>query len=543
MNAGPKITTRHKIKIWEGAFILSIAGLITKLLSAIYRIPFQNIAGDIGFYIYQQVYPIYGIALIFSTYGFPVVISKMVAERLEQQDEASARKILFVAFIVLLIVGFILFSLLFFKSSTIAVLMGDNDLALLIKVISFSFLLLPFISILRGYFQGKRNMKPTAVSQVFEQLVRVLTILAFAYILLKSGFGIYEVGAGAIFGSITGGIAAIVVLSIFFLRLKGRDKVYSIGSGTIRVREILKVLLGQGITICVSSLLLILIQLVDSFSMYSLLVTSGMDEEVAKLTKGIYDRGQPLIQLGTVVATSISLAIVPLISSAKMRRDLRFIHNKINLSIRVSIVVGIGAAVGLACIIRPTNIMLFQDQSGSTILMLLALSILFTSLTVTVAAILQGLGSPLVSAIIILAGMVVKGLANVLLIPTYHAGGAAVSTILSLFVVAILHLIALRAKVQKPIITWSILKIIIKSTIIMTVIIVSYVSILTVALSPITQSRGLSTFIALSAVAIGGCTYLFFIIRGRVFTENELMLIPLGNKVNQIVKRKEGVAK
>ena len=76
---------------WRGAIILTIASFVTKVLSAFYRIPYQNIAGDVGFYIYQQIYPFYGFCLILATYGFPIIISKMVAERLERgkQQEAS----------------------------------------------------------------------------------------------------------------------------------------------------------------------------------------------------------------------------------------------------------------------------------------------------------------------------------------------------------------------------------------------------------------------------------------------------------------------
>src|SRR5690606_11387476 len=98
-------------RIWEGAFVLAFAGLITKILSAGYRIPYQNIAGDIGFYIYQQAYPIYGIVLVLSTYGFPVIISKLLAEKLEEHDVASAMKILYITLLTLLGLGIAIFSL------------------------------------------------------------------------------------------------------------------------------------------------------------------------------------------------------------------------------------------------------------------------------------------------------------------------------------------------------------------------------------------------------------------------------------------------
>lgn len=78
---------------WRGAIILTIASFVTKVLSAFYRIPYQNIAGDIGFYIYQQIYPFYGFCLILATYGFPIIISKMVAERLERGKNKKQKKL------------------------------------------------------------------------------------------------------------------------------------------------------------------------------------------------------------------------------------------------------------------------------------------------------------------------------------------------------------------------------------------------------------------------------------------------------------------
>ncbi len=85
---------------WRGAIILTIASFVTKVLSAFYRIPYQNIAGDVGFYIYQQIYPFYGFCLILATYGFPIIISKMVAERLERGKKQEAEEIICVSFLV-----------------------------------------------------------------------------------------------------------------------------------------------------------------------------------------------------------------------------------------------------------------------------------------------------------------------------------------------------------------------------------------------------------------------------------------------------------
>ena len=105
---------------------------------------------------------------------------------------------------------------------------------------------------------------------------------------------------------------------------------------------------------------------------------------MSKGLKGVYDRGQPLIQLGTVVATSMSLSLVPLITKEKMQNSSIELKEKIQFALKTSIVVGVGATMGLYSIIKPTNIMLFENEAGSQLLALLTLVILFASVIMTI---------------------------------------------------------------------------------------------------------------------------------------------------------------
>ncbi|WP_077620160.1 putative polysaccharide biosynthesis protein [Bacillus sinesaloumensis] len=527
-------------RIWEGAFALTIAGLITKILSAGYRIPYQNIAGDIGFYIYQQAYPIYGIVLVFSTYGFPVIISKLLAEKLEQKDEASATKILYTSLFTLLGIGFLMFCLLYWGAGIVAGWMGDTRLSALIRVISFSFLLLPFISVFRGFFQGHKNMIPTAVSQVTEQLIRVVTILIMSFLLLDYGYGAYEAGAGAIFGSVTGGLAAILVLSFYLVKRKKNRRSQRTQKATIQTKVIIKILFTQGMTICISALLLILFQLVDSFTVYSLLVTSGMEEEAAKQVKGIYDRGQPLLQLGTVVATSLALSLVPLIASAKSRNDIDFIEKKVDLTFRLSVVIGVGASVGLAWVLEPTNIMLFRNDLGTHVLTIIGFSILFTTVSQANTAILQGLGHPFLPAFVVVIGMLLKWILNKLLVPSYETVGAAIATLVAFGVIAALHTLILKWKLPGGLRNTTFIYRVLLAALVMGLVILCYSRILHYLFFSSGDSRLFASFEALSSVFIGGFTYLFLILRGRIFTNEELSVIPIGTKGTFLIRLLKG---
>lgn len=529
----------RKATIWQGALILTIAGIITKILSAVYRIPYQNLAGDIGFYIYQQVYPFYGIALMLSTYTFPMIVSKLLAERYEIDDQEGVRKVLLTSFLFFLIFGLFGFCSLYFGAYQLASFMGDVKLAPLLKIISFCFLLLPLISILRGYFQGQNNMKPTAISQVIEQFVRVITIILSTFLLLSNGYTVYTAASGAVFGSITGGFCAIFVLVAYWWmsqrKKRKSHKVYS----NIQMRSILKTLLIEGMMICISGMLLILMQLVDSLSLYSMLVQSGMDDTQAKIAKGVYDRGQPLIQLGTVVATSLSLSLVPLISSAKVRGDLLFIQEKIHLALRVSMVVGVGASLGLACIMRPTNMMLFEDSQGTMILIVLAFSILFTTFILTISSILQGLGFMGVPAIIVLGGMMIKWGLNVLFIPIFHEMGAAVASIVAYGCMAVLLTFYLKTKQSIHIPFYSVISKIGLAALIMVLALLGLFVLINNLFIHFQSNRIFATIQALGGVMVGGISYLFVIIKANVFTPKEISLLPYGDKLFERLQKQE----
>lgn len=525
--------------IIKGALLLTVAALITKILSAVYRIPFQNIVGDIGFYIYQQVYPIYGVALVLSTTGFPVIISKLYSEKKNQSDILGMKRILVVSTIFLSVIGGVLFLLLFLGAEMIAQLMNDPKLSVLIQVISVFFLTIPATALLRGYFQGEGNMTPTAFSQVGEQLVRVGTILTTAYLFMSANYNLYEVGAGAVFGSITGGIVGTLILLTFvwvrkdYRQIQFRNlQIWSKETG-----RIVKILLTQGFAVCVSSMLLLLLQLADSLNLYSLLISTGLNGEDAKVIKGVYDRGQPLIQLGAVIATSMSLSLVPLIASERIRTSVKILHGKIQLAIQVSLIVGLGATVGLMAIIEPTNIMLFENSDGSNVLFLLSIIILLSSCIITLNSILQGLGYSIFPAIVVLVGFGVKYGLNIVLVPTFASIGAAWASIITLGVILIILYWRVQYIIKRPLVTILFLIKTLGSAFSMLFILKGFLFI-SDNLLLLGNDRGMATVQALFAVMLGGLTYLLTIVRLKVFTMEEMTLLPFGSKVMYLFPRK-----
>ncbi|WP_231893370.1 putative polysaccharide biosynthesis protein [Rossellomorea aquimaris] len=527
----------------KGAMVLTIAALITKILSAVYRVPFQNIVGDVGFYIYQQVYPFYGIAIALSTYGFPVIISKMVAEKLEEQDEEGAKRVALTSFLFLSTVGFIWFIGVYFGAEFIAGWMGDPLLTPLIQVISLSFLLLAPLSVMRGYYQGKENMVPTAVSQVVEQTIRVTTILFFSTLLISQGYSLYITGNGALFGSITGGIGGVFVL--FFFLAAHKEKLFSLQALTLRKdsKQVWLRLLKNGTAVCVSAMLLVLLQFVDSLNLYALLTSSGMEGEVAKKWKGIYDRGQPFVQLGTVVATSISLTIVPLVTSAFMNKNQSLVREYSQLSLKISIAIGFAATLGIINLIVPTNTMLFENSLGSGVIAVFCISIFFSCLILTFSGIFQGIGNIYYPALSIIIGIVLKYIGNTLLVPVMGTMGASLATIVSLAVIAGLMIIKLRRLFPLRIIEVSFYRTMLLSGGIMTIVLQGFLQLYDTLLSKGMPERELSVIFSLGGVLLGGVIFLVIFLRGNVLSKDEISFLPFGTKwvwlMNKIQKKNE----
>lgn len=520
--------SRHLVK---GAVILTMAAFTIKILSAVYRVPFQNIVGDTGFYIYQQVYPLYGIASVLAASGFPVIISRLVAKQVVENGERQEdlQRILQIIFVVLLIVGMSLFLFVFFGAKFIAGKMGDPLLEPVIQVVAFPFLLLPFLSVWRGAFQGYGNMAPTAISQVTEQFVRVAAILAISYLLVNRGFSLYETGRGAWAGAVIGGLTGLIMLG-HYVR-KSSLKIFAFQR--LSVRELLsvgKIVVLHGTAICFSGLLLILFQLVDSLNLYSLLVQSGLGMEEAKSLKGVFDRGQPLIQLGTVAATSLSLALVPAVTAAWTQGNTEALQKKVATSLKVSLAVGLGAAAGLMNIIKPTNIMLFKNEDGSGVLAVLATVIFLASVIITISGILQGLGQMMAPAKYILLGTVCKYFGNLILVPAFGLAGAAWATVIGLSVVCLLIMWKLKSYFSIRSVLWHSFVRLASASVAMTVVLQGWLYVLN--LMGI-QGRLSSTVAALTGVLVGGLVYLAVLMRMNLFTEEETSHIPYFSKLKR----------
>ncbi|WP_047154283.1 putative polysaccharide biosynthesis protein [Aneurinibacillus tyrosinisolvens] len=433
----------------KGAAILGAGALLSKMLGVVYRIPYQNITGDLGYYVYTQVYPLYSALLILATAGFPIAISKFVAEKLALGDTRGARRLFRVSASVLTITGIVFFILLWFGAPFIAASMRDSKLVLPIRSVSFALLIVPVMAALRGYFQGHHDMVPTAVSQIAEQFVRVTTIIILSYWFMKTTGNVYLAGAGAVFGAVTGALFAFVVM-LFFWRRNHRIQKYmpvQPGAGYTytqeSIGEIVRKLVYYAIPICLGSLVLPLMQLSDSFTVVSMLMWGGNTAETAYSLKGIFDRGQPLVQFAAFFATALSLSLVPAIAEAQALGKRQVIAARTELALRLTFLFGLPASIGLAVVAGPVNVMLYENDNGTTALVVLAFTTIFATLGITSAGILQGMGEVTLPVRNLFIGVAAKLALNIFLIPSFGITGAAMATVCSYMIATLLNLYAI----------------------------------------------------------------------------------------------------
>lgn len=516
----------------RGALLLTIAGLISKVLSAGYRIPLQNLTGDIGFYIYQQVYPLLGMGMILALYGFPSAISKLTAESKEKGHTQTTANFYFPIFLILLLVVGTLAVLLFVSAGSLASWIGDPRLTRAYQLVALSLLLIPFTSLLRGVFQGNGNMKPTAYSQMGEQLFRVLLIIAVAIYVSFTGADLYRIGEGAAIASIGGGLAAILLLTMF---IRKSEQSVQLQKAVIPWRYYIQTLLLFGLVASLNHMVLLLFQFADAFTLVSGLQEYGLSQTKAMEAKGVLDRGQPLIQLGTVLGSSFALAMIPSVSQQKLQDAKAAFYQHIRSSIAIGFYLAVGATTGLIAIMPQANMLLYQDTLGTNDLRILVIAILLSSIGVTCATILQGLGGTKQTAVFIILSIFMKWFGNRMLVPIFGITGAALATILGLACFSLLVYIGLKRKLPAlklmRQINWSTLVLAVSAMLIYIFVIDLFV--------PTELSRFGSLLYVGFVAGTGACIYLFILLRGRTFISEEINMLPWSHVWMRIYKERK----
>ncbi|OXM82599.1 polysaccharide biosynthesis protein [Paenibacillus rigui] len=561
MDEKPQVHNRQKqgagLSLLRGAAVLGAAAVVSKLIGTMQKIPLQNLAGDGVFGIYNAVYPLYILILFLATAGFPLVVSKFVSEQVAMGRAGEARRVLRVATAILAVSGLIFFLLLYFGADRIAFWMGAGQTSPAIRSVSFALLLVPVMSALRGYYQGHQNMLPTAVSQVVEQTVRVATMFSLLLLFMQWGYGPEWIAAGATFGSVTGAVAGLGVMLYYWQKdrraqrdggLKGEDVgngVHSTAARPAGGREsswsLARRLLAYALPLCLGSVALPILTLVDSFTIPRLLTDHGLGEAEALYQFGLYNHGWPLVQLVAMIASSMSAALVPGIADALQKGDAAGVRRVAAFSLRITWLIGLAASVGMAVLAEPMNVMFYKSNDGSWAMAVLAFTALFSTLNIVASSVLQGLGAVTAPALYLLAAAAAKIAANAALVPRWGIDGAAAAAVAAYALaggLALAH--ALRAAGIRP----APGRAVIKPMLGIGLMILGLLAVtrglppLLAALGAALPPRGLAVAVTLAGVAAGAAVYALALLRAGVVTAAELERVPkLGRRALPLLRK------
>lgn len=458
-------------RLLQGAFILGLAAIISKIIGAFQKIPLQNLGGDGVFGIYNTVYPLYMLIITLAAAGLPLAVSKFVAEQNALGRPDESRRIIRLSSILLGGIGIIMALLMYAGAPLIADMIGNRHVVPSIRAASWALLFVPVMTGLRGYFQGLQQMVPTAVSQVVEQTIRVTVMIVLLLWLMRRDASLETIAAGAMMGSVAGGMVGLLTMLGYMVRhrRKGKeertgqlDSEWSSKGGEVgserqerqehrehrpvtpqkktvsavnpamaeRSRsngEWIKMLLMYAIPVCLGSLAVPLMNLVDTFTVPRLLRGEGLDELQSMVSFGIYNRGLPLVQLVTMLATSLSVLFIPAMAEARLKGGPEAVRQQAGLALRWFWLIGLAASAGLAVLAEPINRMLYGDAAGTEALRYMALTAAGSTVSIIGAALLQGLGAVRAPAFSMLAAAGVKALLNVMLVPALGISGAALA--------------------------------------------------------------------------------------------------------------------
>lgn len=528
----------------KGAAILGIAGGIVKILGAVYRLPLSNIIKSEGMGYYQTAYPLYTLLLTLSTAGFPVAIAKLVSEKRAIGDYKAAHKVFKVALMGLILGGILTSSFVYFFSEQIVERLGNPNAYYALIALVPALLFVPIMASFRGFFQGHQNMAPTALSQVVEQIFRVGSGLALTYYLLDRGTAI--AAGGASFGGSIGAIFG--TLTMFFIYMYRRKYIVdemktSIKTEEYKINRIIKDLLIIAIPITIGSAIMPIMDTIDVAIVLNRLQSIGYTKAEANgLYGNLKGMAQTLINFPQVFSMAIAMSLVPAISSSNARGEKKEMENIVSSGIRMTLLIGLPAGIGLYVLANPIISLLYFKNSPETILSVgnllrtLSIGVVFLTLIQSLSSILQGLGQPMIPAVNLFIGAGFKVLLSYILtaIPSININGAAISTVIAFMIAAILNLISV---IKYSNISLSIKDVFVRPLISATGMgIIAFFShlLLVKALVGISSGEKLATILA---VFISALAYLILLILTGTISSKDLEFIPKGAKIKTLLDK------
>jgi O-antigen/teichoic acid export membrane protein len=444
-------------KLLRGTFILTIGTILSKILGLFYVIPFYQIVGNKGTLLYNYSYTPYTIFISIATAGVPLAVSKFISKYNSLEEYAVGRKLFKSGLLIMMLTGIAAFLVMYLTAPLLAEmsisgkkhLFNVEQITTVMRAVSFALIVVPFMSLIRGYFQGHQSMGPSAVSQVVEQIVRIAFTLVGAYVVLHMlNGGMVKAVSVATFAAFIGAIGSLVVLLWYWFKRKPHlDELLEQDKGTINISlpQIYKEILLYAAPFVFVGIANPLFQFIDQFTF-----SRAMDEiasgKMADTAFSILNfQSQKIVIIPVSLATAFSLTLVPSITKAFVGNDQKSMNHQLNQSFQVLLFLTLPAAIGISILAAPVYTVFYEhDPLGIEVLRVYApVAILFSLYSVT-AAIMQGINEQRFTILSLLVGLLIKLSLNIPLIKVMQTEGAILATTLGYLAAIIINLIVIK---------------------------------------------------------------------------------------------------
>lgn len=437
-----------------GTAILTASTLLVKVLGLLFSIPLANLISTDGMADFYTAYDIFAVFLMISTAGLPIAVSRMVGTAYSQGRKKEADVVFSVAFWLFFSLGLVGSIVMFTFSRQIAVYVMDSPGSeYAIMALAPTLFFISIMSALRGYFQGRSNMIPTAMSQVIEAVTKVFIGVGLAAYIITQ----YQMDSWAAVGAIVGVSISAFLGTIYLVMYKLRQnkldqEVPDTDPVMISRKTTLKNLLWFAVPITLGSCFLSVLDLADvAVLMDRLQGSAGLTLLEAKDLRGMLGNARKFFDLPGAFVIPLSTSLLPVLSGAVATKDQEGINRITASSIRITFLISIPATVGMILFSQPICELLLFNQPDSIdktaqILAALSIAIVFNGTLYTTNAIIQAFGKPIIPVINMSIGGVLKITLSYLLtgIPQINVMGSAISTVVSYFVIMILNFIVIR---------------------------------------------------------------------------------------------------
>lgn len=426
----------------KGTAILTIGLFLSKALGLLYVIPFYAIVGVENVGLYQYAYIPYNLALAVAISGAPLAISKFVSKYNAVGDYATGRKLMKSGMLVMMGTGVLSFLVLFFMAEPIAnfVIVDDDkqkftlaEVTSVIRWVSFALLVVPLMSIVRGYLQGNQKFEPTSVSQLVEQIVRIVVVLLGAFIVVNVMDLSPRIAVKfAVFAAFIGALAGLVVLYKYWMKFKPEfNQLYASGppASDITFLDMYKEVIGYTIPFVLVGVINPLYQFVDMITFNNAMKSIGLSDVMDTYFTMLNFLTHKVVMIPVMVATGFSMALIPVITSYYTKKDQKGITRSLDQTFQIMLFLTVPMVLGLIVLSNETYTFLYsKSAAGAEVLASYApVAILFGLFTVT-AAILQGIDRHKWIIFTSLTGLLFKMILNIPLIKLFEVNGAIAAT-------------------------------------------------------------------------------------------------------------------